>query len=431
MPAPSCAPAKDSPKPPVRVGIIGLGGYAGAHHDSLFKLEAQGHARLVCTCDPAADAFAQLRETLEFDRRGVRVFADYRAMLDACGAELDLLVVPTPIPLHAEMHRAGVERGIAVYLEKPPTLDHRELERMIATDRAAKKATLVGFNFIIERARLALKQRILDGEFGPLREALLSARWPRPTSYFARNNWAGRLLAPGGGVVLDSCFGNAMAHFVHNLLFWAGTESLMRWSRLAGVRAELYRAHAIEGADTFFVESRTEAGVALRFALTHACNGAHAHAETLVCEKAVITYVVGDRAEIRWNDGRVEPVALDPFNALHENHLDYYRYLRGETDRPATTLADSRPFVVINNLAYVSSGEITPLPAAAITSAVHPRENQTYLSVDGLDAALDDFLSRGIWPGSARGWRTGEPAATVTPADLPRFIPTLETLVRR
>ena len=255
-------------------------------------------------------------------------------MLDACGHELDLLVVPTPISLHAEMHRAGVERGIAVYLEKPPTLDHRELERMIATDRAAKKTTLVGFNFIIERPRLALKQRILSGDFGALREVRLNAQWPRPTSYFARNNWAGRLLAPDGGVILDSCFGNAMAHFVHNLLFWAGTDSLMSWGQPETVRAELYRAHEIQGADTFFLESRTAVGAILRFALTHACDGGSTHAETVICEKASIHYTVGQSAEIRWNDGRVEPVALNPFNALHENHLDYYRYLRGESPPP-------------------------------------------------------------------------------------------------
>ncbi|CAM3159244.1 Gfo/Idh/MocA family protein [Rariglobus hedericola] len=418
-------------KPPIRIGIIGLGGYAGAHHNSVVQLEAQGHARLVCTCDPQAEAFAAQQESYEFARRGVKVFADYRPMLEAHGHELDMLVVPTPISLHAEMHRAGVERGIAVYLEKPPTLDYRELERMIATDRTAKKTTLVGFNFIIEKARLALKQRIISGEFGPLRETRLNAQWPRPYSYFARNNWAGRLLAPDGGVVLDSCFGNAMAHFVHNLLFWAGDSTLMSWGQPETARAELYRAHAIEGADTFFVESRTTSGVVMRFALTHACEGASLQTETVVCEKASIHYIVGQHAEIRWNDGRVEPVALEPFNALHENHLDYYRYLRGETSRPATTLVDSRPFVVLNNLAYVSSGEITPFPAGLVKSITHPHDAQNYLAVDGLPDALADFLAHGRWPGSALGWRTGSPAALVTPADLPRFIPTLEALAAR
>jgi len=424
------APALQT-KTPVRVGIIGLGGYAGAHHDSLLKLEARHEARLVCTCDPQAQTFAAHQEARQFTQRGVKVFTDYRAMLDACGHELDLLVVPTPIPLHAEMHRAGVERGIAVYLEKPPTLDHRELEQMIATDRAAKKTTLVGFNFIIESARLALKQRLLAGEFGALREARLIAEWPRPPSYFSRNNWGGRLLGPDGSVILDSCFGNAMAHFVHNLLFWAGSRDLMSWGQPETVRAELYRAHAIEGADTFFVESRTTDGVTLRFGLTHACDGGHIHSETLVCEKAVIQYIVGGRTEIRWNDGRVEPITLEPFDALSANHLDYYRYLRGETSRPATTLVDSRPFVVLNNLVYISSGEITQLPAGSITSVTHPREGQNYLTVEGLAPALADFIAHGRWPGATLGWRTGAPAAMVTPADLPRFLPTLQRLANR
>ncbi|MET0261323.1 MAG: Gfo/Idh/MocA family oxidoreductase [Rariglobus sp.] len=418
-------------KPPVRIGIIGLGGYAGAHHQSLLKLEAQHHARLVCTCDPQADAFAAQQESMEFSRRGVKVFTNYRAMLDACGHELDMLVVPTPISLHAEMHRAGVERGIAVYLEKPPTLDYQELERMIETDRAAKKTTFVGFNFIIERARLALKQRMLDGEFGPIREARLIAQWPRPLSYFSRNNWAGRLLGDDNGVILDSCFGNAMAHFVHNLLFWAGDSSLMNWAKLETVRAELYRAHAIQGADTFFVESRTASGVTMRFALTHACDGPHSHAEIVVCENAEIHYTVGKAAEIHWNDGRVEAVAIDPFNALHENHLEYYRYLRNEASRPATTLVDSRPFVAINNLAYVSSGTIDTFPASAIKSSINPQDNQTYLTVDGLRAALDDFLTHGRWPGAVRHWRASAPAALVTPADLPRFMPSVQAIIAR
>lgn len=416
---------------PLRIGIIGLGGYAGSHHDTLLTLEAANQARLVCTCDPQADAFASQQEARGFARRGVKVFKDYHAMLAACGHELDMLVVPTPIPVHAEMHRAGVERGIAVYLEKPPTLDHRELERMIETDRAAKKATLVGFNFIIERARLALKQRILNGDFGALREARLLARWPRPASYFARNNWAGRLLAPDGGVILDSCFGNAMAHFVHNLLFWVGSRELMSWGSPETVRAELYRAHSIEGADTFFVESLTADGVKLRFALTHACDGESVHSETVVCENATIHYVVGNRAEIRWKDGRVEPVALDPFNALIENHLDYYRYLRGETVRPATTLVDSRPFVVINNLVYISSGQIATFPAGSIKSVTHAQDSQNYLAVAGLTEALDGFLVQGRWPGAALNWRSGAPALPVSPADLPRFIPALQALVAR
>jgi predicted dehydrogenase len=405
-------------KPPVRIGIIGMGGFAGSHHNAVAKLEEQGHAKLICTCDPRVAAFAVEQHTWRLAERGVTVFSDYRAMLDACHRGLDLVAVPTPINLHAEMHAAATALRLPVYLEKPPTLDHAELEQMIVADARARKASLVGFNFIIEKPRLALKARLLAGEFGAVRGLTLSALWPRPASYFARNHWAGRLLM-NGRVVLDSCFGNAMAHFVHNLLFWVGGPELFSWGQPAAVRAELYRAHAIEGADTFFVETDTTAGVTMRFALSHACAGASTHLEVVLCDKAAIRYVVGRQIEIRWNDGRVEKIVPEPFDPLVENHLEYHRFLRDEIPRPATTLTDSRPFVALNDLAHVSSGRIASIPAALVSGLREAKEQKDYLNVAGMAAVQENFLVRGVWPG-ANGWdrATGE---VVTPADLPRF----------
>ena len=405
-------------KAPVRIGIIGMGGFAGSHHTAVAKLEEDGHAKLICTCDPRLAAFVMEQHAWRLAERGVSVFSDYRAMLEACHRGLDLIVVPTPINLHAEMHAAATAFGLPVYLEKPPTLDHAELEQMITADARARKSSFVGFNFIIEKPRLALKRRLLAGEFGAVRGATLSALWPRPASYFARNNWAGRLMMHGR-VVLDSCFGNAMAHFVHNLLFWAGGPELFSWGQPAAVRAELYRAHAIEGADTFFVETDTTAGVTMRFALSHACAGVGSHLEMVLCDKAVLRYAVGRQIEIRWIDGRTETITNEPFDALVENHLDYHRYLRGETDRPATTLADSRPFVALNDLAHVSSGRIAPIPAALVSGVREEKEQKNYFNVAGMVAAQENFLVRGTWPG-ANGWGR-EPGEVVTPADLPRF----------
>ena len=405
-----------------------MGGFAGWHHNTVAKLEERGEARLVCTCDPQAAAFAAQQEAWKFAARGVTVFPDYRTMLDACHRELDLLVVPTPIQLHAEMHRAGVERGLPVYLEKPPTLDHLELEEMIVRDRQASKSSVVGFNFIIERPRLALKQRILAGEFGAVRGATLVALWPRPADYFRRNNWAGRLMMDDR-VVLDSCFGNANAHFVHNLLFWVGGPELYSWAQPAAVRAELYRAHAIEGADTFFVEADSTTGVTMRFALSHACTGAGTHAETVLCDKATIRYSVGQLAEIRWHDGRVERITLEEFDGLAENHLDYYRYLRGETTRPATLLTDTRPFVALNDLAYISSGRIAAFPASLVSDVRDTKEQKDYVNVVGMAAAQENFLVRGTWPG-ANGWAR-EPGTVATPADLTRFRDTVRAMAGR
>jgi predicted dehydrogenase len=403
-----------------------MGGFAGSHHQAVARLEERGQARLVCTCDPNAAGFAVEREAWRLTPRGVRMFADYAAMLEECHQFLDMVVIPTPLHLHARMHAAVTAHGLSAYVEKPPTLDHVELERMISADARVRKASVVGFNFIIEKLRLSVKERLLAGEFGAVRGATLGALWPRPASYFARNDWAGRLLAPDGSIVLDSCFGNAMAHFVHNLLFWTGTQGVFSWARLERVRAELYRAHAIEGADTFFVEADAAEGVTLRFALSHACAGPSSHCETVCCEQAVIRYVVGRHIEIQWRDGHIEKSQLEQSDPLLENHLDYLRYLRGESARPATTLADSRPFVILNDLAHVSSGRIAPVPAAQVGSRRDEREQQEYLHVAGMAAACENFLTRGTWPG-ASGWER-EPGELVAAADLPRFHGTVRSM---
>lgn len=395
-----------------------MGGFAGSHHNTVARLEERGLVRLVCACDPRLQAFAGEQQKWRFAQRGVRVFDDYRAMLAACHPDLDYVVTPTPISLHAEMHDAITSYGIPAYVEKPPTLDYAELEKMITADARARKSSVVGFNFIVEKSRLALKERLLSGEFGAIRGGTLSALWPRPSGYFARNGWSGRLIIDGH-IVLDSCFGNAMAHFVHNMLFWTGTPGLYSWGKIAAVRAELYRAHAIEGADTFFVEADLASGCTLRFALSHACAGASTSSETVICEKAILRYAVGGQIEVSWKDGRTERISSMPFDGLEENHLEYCRYMRGETTRPATTLEDSRPLVVLNDLAHISSASIHPIPAHLVSQARDEKEQKHYLNVADMAKTVDNFLCRGIWPGYA-GWRRDN-GEVVTPADLPRF----------
>ena len=403
---------------PIRIGIVGMGGFAGSHHNTVARLEERGLIRLVCACDPRLGAFGAEQQAWRLGERRVRVFDDYRAMLAVCHGELDYVATPTPLRLHAEMHDVITSYGLPAYVEKPPTLDFLELDRMISADTRARKSSLVGFNFIVERSRLKLKERLLSGEFGAIRGGTLAALWPRPSGYFARNGWSGRLIMDDQ-VVLDSCFGNAMAHFVHNMLFWTGTPGLYSWANIAAVRAELYRAHAIEGADTFFVEADLASGCTLRFALSHACAGASTSSETVICEKAILRYAVGGQIEVSWKDGRTERISSGPFDGLEENHLEYCRYMRGEVPRPATTLEDSRPLVVLNDLAHVSSGVIHPIPAHLVSRVRDEKEQKDYVAVEGMQKTVGNFLCRGIWPGYA-GWRRDN-GEVVTPADLSRF----------
>lgn len=411
------------PREPLRAAIVGMGGFARQHQSALKALEEMGECQLIASCDPHLEQFGSEQDQWHFAERGVQVYPDYIEMLDAHRHQLDFVTLPVPIPLHAPMHRMCAERELAVYLEKPPTLSWAELEAMIEVDQQARHATQVGFNFIAEQPRQALKQRLLDGEFGPLRCAGFLGHWPRATKYFERAPWAGRLMIDNR-LVLDSCVGNAMAHFIHNLLFWCGPDKVLSWGEVQQVEAELYRTHHIESFDTIFARGRCAGDIEIRVAATHAASGASHHREWIECEDATITYHTGAGYSIQWRDGREENGEADRRNLLLENLRFYARYLRGEEERVLTRLEDTRPFVHLNNLFFIAANRIASINEEHLQRA--STKNGNWIQIAGIEEALEAFANEGQLPGEMNlPWSHRGGRATI--ADLAQ----LESTVRR
>lgn len=399
------------------VAIIGLGGFAGTHHLAISELEAQGECRVVCTCDPFPENFSENIDTWAFAARGVKVYKDYLEMLDAHADELDMVTIPTPVPLHAPMHQACIDRGLTVYLEKPPTLNWAELQQMLAVEERAAKLTNVGFNYIIEEPRQALKQRLLSGEFGALERISLLGLWARAESYYQRSSWAGRLRLDGQ-LVLDSCMGNAISHQVHDSLFWAGQDGLWSWGSVDHVRAELYRAHDIECLDTVFAAGQCPGGPELRLALTHACAEQGQHEQALECEKATIRYVVGNQYTVEWRDGRREEGPCDQRKLIGENLRAHIAYIRGERPRPVTRLVDCIPFVQLYNLCFLASGRITTVAAPHAERLYQEQMDSHFRAISGIAEAERTFIDTGALP-SAQGLPWAVAGGEASAADLP------------
>ena len=414
----------------VRVAIIGLGGFAQAHHRAILAMEQEGLGRLIATCDPAPDAFTEFRAQLDFDARGVRVYNDYRVLLDSHAADLDLVTIPTPIPLHAEMHRACIERRRIAYLEKPPTLDLDEFARMIEVERSAVRPTIVGFQMISDPARRHLKRRLAAGEFGRVRRVSFLGLWPRSDVYYRRNHWAGRLTLDGR-LVLDSCFGNAMAHYLNNCCHWAADGASDAWQPVESIEAELYRAHPIEGADTVFARGRFEGGAELRLAMSHACDGAPQQCERIECERATIEFIRSDL--IRVHRSGAEPETLtDAAPELWKCAFrDALNYVAGRAARPGQQLAETAPFVHLNALIYVAAGEIRTLQPPHIAASKGPN-GDTRVSLSGLQEAAETLVRDGRLP-SEQGlpWagRSGARSERVARAtDRTRLRPVVEVM---
>jgi hypothetical protein len=177
----------------------------------------------------------------------------------------------------------------------------------------------------------------------------------------------------------------------------------------------------------FFIAAKTAAGLPLRLALTYACATPAHHAEILVCTLATLTYVTGSHLDIRWRDGRVERSYLPAFDPLTENLRHYARYLRGLAPRPATTLADSRPFVHLHALAYVASGRIHPFPSELVRTLPDPASQDTRIHVEGLEAACERFLRESRWP-DARLGAPAEPAPPLRASQLDLLRPVIEAM---
>ena len=408
-------PHQSSSLPALRIAVIGMGGFASAHHDAVMQLEQQNQCQLVCACDPLPDSFSNQCENWQFKRRGVKIYDDYRAMLNAHASELDLVTIPTPVPLHAEMHQLAVALGIPVYLEKPPTLDFAELDKMLSVEQLARRDTNVGFNFIIEQPRQNLKRRLVAGEFGKLLKVGFTGLWPRTRAYYQRASWAGRLML-NNHIVLDSPLGNALAHYAHNVLYWAGTDELHHWADIAWVQAELYRAHEIQGTDTIFLQAKTTQDVTLEIALTHACEGESRHREWLVCENATVVYTTYRSYEIRWNDGRNEHGIVNE-TTLADNIAAHLAFLRRDPEypRPATRLADCKPFVILNDLTYISSDSISRISAPYVS--VKPEFGSETVAINNIESIINVFTSSGSFP-SQQGIAWAHAGRTAHVADI-------------
>lgn len=323
-------------------------------------LEEAGVCRLVATCDPNPELAKTQGVRFRFAERGVEVYSSVQEMLAVHGKELGLITLPIPIPLHAEQHRLAIDAGVPCYLEKPPSLWWPEFQAMLEVDLRANKATQVGFNFVGDPFRRALKERILSGEFGRLEEVRLHAIWPRNAAYYARNNWGGRLRV-GDRWVLDSPIGNAMAHYVQNLLFWCGMDGVDSVGQVSSVRAWLGRTRPIESYDTVCLEADLASGPLLRIGATHAEIGPTCDRETLIFEKARIVLPKWNEVHIDSHDGRREEhrsEIKDHAAMLRHNLTRYLSFVTGVVDRPTTTLADSLSFVALCDLALISAGVI-------------------------------------------------------------------------
>lgn len=176
-----------------RLGFVGLG-WIGRMR--LEAVEAAGVAEVAALCEPATE---RLDELAAARPDAVRFAACDDLLAAAADLALDGVVIATPNALHPPQAIAALERGLAVFCQKPLAIDAAEAERMIAAARAADRRLGVDYSYRHTDVARELARRLAGRELG--RVFAVDAVFHN--AYGPDKAWCRDPALAGGGALVD------------------------------------------------------------------------------------------------------------------------------------------------------------------------------------------------------------------------------------
>ncbi len=173
-----------------RLGFLGVG-WIGRHR--MERIAASGLADIVAIADPSSDAVTAASRSIE---TAAIVAANLDAFLEQ---NIDGLVIATPSALHAEQAIAALERGIAVFCQKPLARTGAETRRVIEAARAADRLLAVDLSYRFTSGMRRVRELITAGELGTVYAVDLVFH----NAYGPDKPWFFDPKLSGGGCVID------------------------------------------------------------------------------------------------------------------------------------------------------------------------------------------------------------------------------------
>ncbi len=356
---------------PVKIGVIGCGGYAYQLIIRIQTTPLYGKITAVTSRDIDSQGATYCRA------HGIKVFQTVDELL-AYG-DFEVVVNPTPIHLHAEITKQCLAAGFPVWMEKPPVATVQELDDLNTAAIIAGLPVSVCFNSLFSFRAQQLKAELVAGKYGKIKRVKSMGAWVRTDAYFGRNGWAGK-LKKGKHWILDGDINNPFAHVVCNGLFFAGSQQTALANPVS-VQAELYRANQIESEDTSAIRIITKEGIEILSWLTLACKDESDPVTVIETEQAVIKFINLQQVRITFNDGTTE--FRDSYK---ENRLEMIEHLcrTMRSDEPLIcSLEMTRPFTLTVNAAFDSVGIINTIPEDAL-DCVMVRETEKQTAISGM-----------------------------------------------
>lgn len=362
----------------IKVALFGVGGYAVNYLKAMEKPARPG-VRLIAAVDPyvkecsACPVYATAEE----------MYANHQP---------DLVVIVSPIHLHAEQAIMAFEHGCHVALEKPIAPTMQEVRDILAARDRSGKLLSIGYQFCTGKMMQEVKADFKAGKFGQLKRMRAIVLWPRDNSYYRPGGgWKGRKYDDEGRPIFDCVLSNATSHYLMNMLYLTETP-------LRDIECAAFKAYDIETFDTAVVRGVVGDDTQIMMAVSHACaqdklqNPMWRYEfEHATLDFGSVGSQMGEYAVVRFNDGRVKEYGKDAgderivclWNMVDAIRGDAPIYCTGENAALHTQTME-RIFAMVP--------EATPFPQKWL------RQDGTYTYVPGLAEALFHCYEQGSMP---------------------------------
>ncbi|HET7322434.1 MAG TPA: Gfo/Idh/MocA family oxidoreductase [Longimicrobiaceae bacterium] len=226
-----------------RLGFLGVG-WIGRHR--MEAVAKSGFGEAVAVADPSEEMRAATAETAPDAER----LDSYEALLEQ---ELDGVVIATPSAQHAEQSIRALEKGLAVFCQKPVGRTATEVRRVVDAARTADLLLGVDLSYRFTDSMRALREVVQSGEVGEV----FAADVVFHNAYGPDKPWFYDAARSGGGCVMDLGI-----HMV-DLALW-----VLDFPEVADVTSRLFAGGEPLGSDPARVEDYATARIDLESGAT-------------------------------------------------------------------------------------------------------------------------------------------------------------------
>jgi predicted dehydrogenase len=172
-----------------RLGFLGAG-WIGRHR--MAGVASAGIADIVAVADSAIDTAAQAAAAVGAGQA-------VSSLDDLLALDLDGIAIATPSALHAAQSIAALDRGVAVFCQKPLGRNAREVDDVVRAAQVSDRLLGVDFSYRFTSGIQAVHRLIRDGALGTVYAADLTFH----NAYGPDKPWFYDRALAGGGCVVD------------------------------------------------------------------------------------------------------------------------------------------------------------------------------------------------------------------------------------